>query len=189
MGLTVLEASAPPPHECSNPPPFGVEPVLVRARRPGRSCAPPSSSAGFAPTTSPPQRRLRVCPPAPPAGPRGKRRRGRWGGLRHPQSIADLFHLHGQLQLSGCSKSALFSARLVYLPGAPNATETDCDPTLTPAWVRALVDECAAFPNAAHDDQVDALSQALTRLAGSGSGYRQKGGTGTESGRLRRALL
>ncbi len=77
----------------------------------------------------------------------------------------------------------------VYLPGASNADGTDYDPTRTPDWVKGLVDECAAFPNAAHDDQVDALSQALMRLAGSGSGYRQKGGAGTESGRLRRALL
>jgi predicted phage terminase large subunit-like protein len=31
-------------------------------------------------------------------------------------------------------------------------------------WVAALIDECASFPNAAHDDQVDALSQALHQL-------------------------
>ncbi len=31
-------------------------------------------------------------------------------------------------------------------------------------WVQAFIDECAAFPNAAHDDQVDAMSQALARL-------------------------
>jgi predicted phage terminase large subunit-like protein len=37
------------------------------------------------------------------------------------------------------------------------------DPTLAP-WVDELVEECAGFPNAANDDQVDALSQALTRL-------------------------
>jgi phage terminase large subunit-like protein len=27
-----------------------------------------------------------------------------------------------------------------------------------------FVDECSSFPNAAHDDQVDAMSQALNRL-------------------------
>ena len=53
----------------------------------------------------------------------------------------------------------------VYLPGAPNAKHTDYDPSVTPRWVRQLVDECASFPNAAHDDQVDALSQALMRMA------------------------
>ena len=41
----------------------------------------------------------------------------------------------------------------VYLP----------DPELAP-WVPALVDEAAAFPAGTHDDQVDALSQALSRL-------------------------
>ena len=30
-------------------------------------------------------------------------------------------------------------------------------------WVQELIEECAAFPNATHDDQVDALSQALLR--------------------------
>lgn len=36
-------------------------------------------------------------------------------------------------------------------------------PELAP-WVADLVEECAAFPAGAHDDQVDALSQALNRL-------------------------
>jgi predicted phage terminase large subunit-like protein len=35
------------------------------------------------------------------------------------------------------------------------------DPHLTPSWVQELVAECAAFPRSAHDDQVDALTQAL----------------------------
>jgi predicted phage terminase large subunit-like protein len=57
----------------------------------------------------------------------------------------------------------------VYLPGRPNRDGSGYDPLGTPAWVQALVDEAASFPNAAHDDQVDALSQALLRLAGAGS--------------------
>ena len=36
---------------------------------------------------------------------------------------------------------------------------------LVRAWAESLVDEAAAFPNGAHDDQVDALSQGLKRLA------------------------
>lgn len=32
------------------------------------------------------------------------------------------------------------------------------------AWADSLVEECAAFPNGSHDDQVDALTQALNRL-------------------------
>lgn len=42
----------------------------------------------------------------------------------------------------------------VYLP----------DPASAP-WVRDFIEECAAFPNGAYDDQVDAMSQALVRLA------------------------
>lgn len=43
-------------------------------------------------------------------------------------------------------------------------------------WVGDLIEELAAFPNATHDDQVDALSQALTRIyitgsRGIGSGF------------------
>lgn len=34
------------------------------------------------------------------------------------------------------------------------------------AWVSDFVEECAAFPTGTHDDQVDAMSQALTRLGG-----------------------
>lgn len=36
-------------------------------------------------------------------------------------------------------------------------------PEIAP-WVDGLVEECAAFPLSAHDDQVDALSQALNRI-------------------------
>lgn len=36
-------------------------------------------------------------------------------------------------------------------------------PELAP-WVAGLVDEAASFPNGAHDDQVDGLTQALNRL-------------------------
>jgi predicted phage terminase large subunit-like protein len=38
-------------------------------------------------------------------------------------------------------------------------------PAITP-WVEGLVEECTSFPHAAHDDQVDALTQALNRLRG-----------------------
>jgi len=37
------------------------------------------------------------------------------------------------------------------------------DPKLAP-WVGAFVEECAGFPNAAHDDQVDGMSQAFARM-------------------------
>ncbi len=66
----------------------------------------------------------------------------------------------------------------VYLPGAANAEGTGYDPTQTPDWVRGLIEESAALPNAAHDDQVDALSQALVRLAGGGGGAAGAGSAG-----------
>lgn len=50
--------------------------------------------------------------------------------------------------------SALVEAGNVYLP------HPACFP-----WVHELLDECSAFPRGAHDDQVDALAQALNRLA------------------------
>jgi predicted phage terminase large subunit-like protein len=31
------------------------------------------------------------------------------------------------------------------------------------AWVNDFIEECAAFPNGAHDDQVDAMTQILLR--------------------------
>lgn len=42
-------------------------------------------------------------------------------------------------------------------------------PSLAP-WVGEVIDECAAFPNGTHDDDVDALTQALDRLLGQGTG-------------------
>ncbi|MBZ5601561.1 MAG: phage terminase large subunit [Acidobacteriia bacterium] len=48
--------------------------------------------------------------------------------------------------------SPLVEAGNVYLP----------HPQMFP-WVQDLIEECAAFPNAAHDDQVDAMTQVLLR--------------------------
>ena len=48
--------------------------------------------------------------------------------------------------------SPLIEAGNVYLP----------HPQYAP-WVDAFIEECAAFPNGAHDDQVDAMTQALIR--------------------------
>lgn len=51
--------------------------------------------------------------------------------------------------------SPLFEAGNVYLP--PMDEEHP--------WVKAFIDELLAFPNGAHDDQVDAMTQALDTLA------------------------
>ena len=53
--------------------------------------------------------------------------------------------------------SPMVEAGNVYLP----------HPMLVP-WVEALLEEMAAFPNGRHDDQVDAMTQALNRLRESG---------------------
>jgi phage terminase large subunit-like protein len=37
-------------------------------------------------------------------------------------------------------------------------------------WAEEFIEECAAFPNAAHDDMVDAWSQAASRFRNSSSG-------------------
>jgi predicted phage terminase large subunit-like protein len=76
----------------------------------------------------------------------------------------------------------------VFLPGAPNAEESSCDRTRTPAWVQEFIEECAAFPNAAYDDQVDACSQALLRLAVASSAKLRSGGKALMSGLRTREL-
>ena len=48
--------------------------------------------------------------------------------------------------------SPLIEAGNIYLP----------HPQLYP-WVNDFIEECAAFPNGAHDDQVDAMTQILLR--------------------------
>jgi predicted phage terminase large subunit-like protein len=49
--------------------------------------------------------------------------------------------------------SPLVEAGNVYLPA----------PELAP-WINDFLEECAAFPNAMHDDQVDAMTQALAKI-------------------------
>ncbi len=60
---------------------------------------------------------------------------------------------HGSKEARAAAVSPLIEAKNVWLPA----------PELAP-WVHGLVEEAAAFPTGAHDDQVDALSQALNRL-------------------------
>ena len=56
--------------------------------------------------------------------------------------------------------SPMVEAGNVYLP----------HPMLVP-WVEALLEEMAAFPNGRHDDQVDAMTQALKTGFGRAAGY------------------
>lgn len=54
----------------------------------------------------------------------------------------------------------------VYLPGGPNLDGDNYDALITPQWVQDFVEEATHFPKASHDDQVDAATQALIRMAG-----------------------
>lgn len=57
----------------------------------------------------------------------------------------------------------------VFLPGRPNPHGDGIDPTSMPEWAQQVVDEWAAFPNAAHDDDVDAMTQTMLHLQGRGA--------------------
>jgi predicted phage terminase large subunit-like protein len=60
---------------------------------------------------------------------------------------------HGSKEARAAAVTPLVEAGNVWLPSAELAP-----------WVGALIEEAAAFPTGAHDDQVDTLSQALNRL-------------------------
>jgi predicted phage terminase large subunit-like protein len=55
----------------------------------------------------------------------------------------------------------------VIVPGRPLPGGLGPDPSASPAWVVELIGECAAFPNSAHDDQVDSVTGALLNMRGS----------------------
>ncbi|MGB9886742.1 MAG: phage terminase large subunit [Moorellales bacterium] len=59
----------------------------------------------------------------------------------------------GSKEARAAAVSPDIEAGNVYLP----------DPSIAP-WVHDFIEECAAFPNGANDDQVDAMTQALMRL-------------------------
>lgn len=60
---------------------------------------------------------------------------------------------HGGKEARAAAVSPIVEARQAVLPS----------PELAP-WISGFVEECAGFPTAAHDDQVDAMTQALNRL-------------------------
>lgn len=51
-----------------------------------------------------------------------------------------------------------------HLPGVQNTAKNDYEPSQTPPWVQAFVEECSEFNRGANDDQVDAWSQAMNFL-------------------------
>ena len=54
-----------------------------------------------------------------------------------------------------------FDSGNVYIAGEPNARHDDYDPSLTPAWAQDVIEECANFPFASHDDLTDMVTQAI----------------------------
>ncbi|HEY3559648.1 MAG TPA: phage terminase large subunit [Kribbella sp.] len=66
---------------------------------------------------------------------------------------------HGSKEARAAAASPLVEAGNVWLPASVDQHGAPFAP-----WADGLIEEAAAFPNGAHDDQVDALSQGLTRL-------------------------
>lgn len=75
--------------------------------------------------------------------------------LKHELSGMIAVNPEGGKDARASAISPQVEAGNVYLP----------HPAIAP-WVEELLGECAGFPFAAHDDQVDAMSQALNRLRG-----------------------
>jgi predicted phage terminase large subunit-like protein len=74
---------------------------------------------------------------------------------------------HGDKTARAHAITPELSAGQVLVPGRGLPDGTGPDPSITPAWVLELVGECAAFPNAANDDQVDSVTGALLNARGS----------------------
>lgn len=64
----------------------------------------------------------------------------------------------------------------VFVPGT-HAPETSAGYQAA-AWVESLIEECATFPNGAHDDEVDAFSQAMNWIRGHQHGPARLGNAG-----------
>jgi predicted phage terminase large subunit-like protein len=71
---------------------------------------------------------------------------------------------NGSKELRAQAVSPQIEAGNVWLPGAANAEGTGFDRSRTPQWVQDFIYEAESFPAASHDDQVDAMAQALMRL-------------------------
>ncbi|MBS1983803.1 MAG: phage terminase large subunit [Bdellovibrionales bacterium] len=75
--------------------------------------------------------------------------------LKHEVSGLIPVEPQGSKEARASAASPEIEAGNVWLPDLAQAS-----------WVQYFVEECAAFPNGAHDDCVDAMSQALIRLHG-----------------------
>jgi predicted phage terminase large subunit-like protein len=82
--------------------------------------------------------------------------------LRHELSALIAVKPEGGKEARAHAASPQIEAGNVYLPAA----QIPAPPGYPATAADELIEECAAFPNGAHDDQVDALTQALIRLSG-----------------------
>jgi predicted RNA-binding Zn-ribbon protein involved in translation (DUF1610 family) len=71
--------------------------------------------------------------------------------LKHEISGIIAVEPEGGKEARAHAVSAEVEAHNVYLPE-------------TAPWIHDFIEECAGFPTSAHDDQVDAMTQALTRF-------------------------
>jgi len=62
-----------------------------------------------------------------------------------------------------------FESESVLIAGRANGARDDYDAS-TPAWAQEVIEQCAAFPNAAHDDLVDMVTMALNWVRTKGVG-------------------
>jgi predicted phage terminase large subunit-like protein len=107
----------------------------------------------------------------------------RWGNLPHrvivekaasgPEVIAALRHAvggvigvaaKGDKVQRASAVSPIIESGNVFLPGRLAQDGSGPDAALTPGWVQEFIEEHSAFPNGAHDDRVDAMSQALLAM-------------------------
>jgi predicted phage terminase large subunit-like protein len=73
--------------------------------------------------------------------------------LRHEVDGLIAVNPEGGKEARANAVSPQIEAGNVYLPEVSTAP-----------WIDAFIEECAVFPNGPHDDQVDAMTQALLRL-------------------------
>lgn len=62
--------------------------------------------------------------------------------------------------------SPVLEAGNIFVQGVEDPSGGRPDPQLTPGWVQEMVTEWTGFPNAAHDDDVDAFTQMVIRTQG-----------------------
>jgi predicted phage terminase large subunit-like protein len=70
----------------------------------------------------------------------------------------------GNKEARAATVSPQFQAGNIWIPGHPSEDGRSFDTARTPPWVQAFIQELEGFPNAAHDDQVDTMTQALNYL-------------------------